>query len=150
MFAESLHEKAPQLALVCFLGSDWDFYHTRGIEIFQHHRSIYKPMHPNAISGIIEQLSSIQMKTGDTPPSFKLQIELLNKCLPRDIAYKPALLAHVAYKGLNKTCYSSFQENVCNRLNGNKRVDTSWFIPRPQDFQEHGTQRVDSRTYSDS
>jgi hypothetical protein len=77
-FAESLHEKAPQSALVDFLGSDRDFYRTRGIEMFQRLRSIYEPTHPNAISGIIEQLSSIRMKTGETPYSFKLQIELLN------------------------------------------------------------------------
>jgi hypothetical protein len=123
-FAESFHEKAPQSALVDFLGSNRDFYHTRGIEMFQCLCSFYKPMHLNAISGIIEQLSSIQMKTGETPYSFKLQIELLNECLPKDVAYTPALLAHVAYcmyKGLNKTCYSSFQENV---RNGNKCVET--------------------------
>jgi hypothetical protein len=52
---ESLHEKAPQTALVDFLGSDRDFYRTRGIKMFQCLHSIYKPMHPNAISsGIIQ------------------------------------------------------------------------------------------------
>jgi len=120
-FAESLHEKAPQSALVDFLGSDRDFYRTRGIEMFQRLRSIYEPTHPNAISGIIEQLSSIRMKTGETPSAFKLRIELLNERLPKEVAYTPALLAHVAYKGLDKTRYSSFQENV---RNGNKRVET--------------------------
>jgi hypothetical protein len=73
-FVESLHEMAPQLALVDFLGSDRDFYRTQqGIKMFQCFHSIYKPMHPNAVSGIIEQLSSIRMKTGEeTPSAFKL------------------------------------------------------------------------------
>jgi hypothetical protein len=35
--------------------------------------------------------------------------------------YTPALLAYAAYKGLDKTRYSSFQENI---QNGNKRVES--------------------------
>jgi hypothetical protein len=120
--SESFHEKAPQLALVDFLGSSWDFYHTRGIKMFQRLCSIYEPMHPNAISGIIEQLLSIWMKTGETPSMFKLQIDLLNERLPKVVVYTPALLAHAAYKGLDKTSYSSFhQENVQNE---NKSVES--------------------------
>jgi hypothetical protein len=118
---EALHETAPQTALADFLGSARDFYRTRGIEMFQHLRQINEPTHPNAVSGIIEQLSSIRMKPSETPSAFKLRVELLNERLPAEVAYTPALLAHAAYKGLDKTRYSSFMENI---RNGNKRIES--------------------------
>jgi hypothetical protein len=52
---------------------------------------------------------------------YKLRIKLLKECLPRDIAYTPALLAHTAYKGLDKSCYSEFQANICA---GNRHIET--------------------------
>jgi Reverse transcriptase (RNA-dependent DNA polymerase) len=120
-FAEALHEKAPQTALADFLGSARNFYRTRGIEMFQRLCQINEPTHPNAVSGLIEQLSSIRMLPSETPSAFKLRIELLNERLPTEVAYTPALLAHAAYKGLDKTRYSSFQDNV---RNGNKRIES--------------------------
>ena len=101
-FAEALHEKTPNMAMADFLGSARNFYRTHGIEMYQRLCSIYEPTHANAVSGIIEQLSSIKMKATEKPSEFKLRIELLNERLPTSVAYTLALLAHIAYKGLDK------------------------------------------------
>jgi hypothetical protein len=94
-FAEALHKKAPHIAMADFLGSARDFYCTRGIEMFQRLHHINKPTHPNAVSSIIEQLSSICMLPSETLSAFKLCIELLNERLPVEVAYTPALLAWI-------------------------------------------------------
>jgi hypothetical protein len=106
-FTEALHEKTPNTAMADFLGSARNFYRTHGIEMYQHLCSTYEPTHTIAISGIIAQLSSIKMKATETPSELKLRIELLNECLPPMVVYTPALLAHIAYKGLDKGRYGS-------------------------------------------
>jgi hypothetical protein len=118
---EALHEKAPQIVIANFVGSAPDFYHTRGIEMFQRLHQINEPTHPNVVSGLIKQLLSICMHPSKTPLAFKLCIELLNEHLPVEVAYTPALLTHTAYKGLDKAHYSSFQDNIWN---GNKCIES--------------------------
>ena len=120
-FAEALHAVVPHTAMADFLGSQRDFYRTRGIEMFRRLRSIHEPTHAGAVTAIIDQLTSLRMGPTETKSAYKLRVELLNERLSRNVAYTPALLAHAAYRGLDATRYSAFQLNV---RAGNKRVET--------------------------
>jgi hypothetical protein len=120
-FAEALHAVVPHTAMADFLGSQRDFFCTHGIKMFQCLRTIHEPTHAGAITAILDQLTNFSMGTKETPSMYKLRIKLLNEWLPCEIAYTPALLAHTAYKGLDKSRYSKFQANV---RAGNRRVET--------------------------
>jgi hypothetical protein len=120
-FAEALHEVVPHTAMTDFLGANRQFYRTKGIEMYQRLCEIHEPTHATAITAILEQLSTIRMDMKETPSAYKLRVELLNERLPREVAYAPALLAHVAYKGLDANRYGDFQKNV---RAGNKNVET--------------------------
>jgi hypothetical protein len=121
-FAEALHAVVPHTTMADFLGSQQDFFCTRGIKMFQRLRTIHEPTHAGAITAILDQLTNFSMGTKETPSMYKLRIvELLNERLPCEIAYTLALLAHMVYKGLDKSRYSEFQANV---RAGNQRVET--------------------------
>lgn len=104
-FAEALHAVVPHLAMADFLGANHNFYCTKGIEMYQRFCYIHEPTHPTAITSILDQLMTIHMALTKTPSAYKLRIELLNEHLPAKVAYAPALLAHVAYKGLDPNRY---------------------------------------------
>jgi hypothetical protein len=120
-FTKALYAVVPHTAMADFLSSQRDFFHTRGIKMSQRLRTIHESTHAGAITTILDQLTNFSMGTKETPSMYKLRIELLNKRLPHEIAYTPALLAHTAYKGLDKSHYSKFQANVRAR---NQRVET--------------------------
>jgi hypothetical protein len=120
-FAEALHAVVPHTAMADFLGSQRDFYRTRGIKMFRRLCTIHEPTHPGALTAVLNQLNNIRMGLTEKPADYKLRIELLNMRLPKRSRYTPALLAHTAYKGLDPDRYAAFQANV---QAGNKRVDT--------------------------
>jgi hypothetical protein len=120
-FSEALHAVVPHTAMADFLGSQRDFYCTRGIEMYQRLRTIHGPTHAGAITAILDQLTNFSMGTTETPSMYKLRIKLLNEWLPHEIAYTQALLGHTVYKGLDKSRYSEFQANV---RAGNRRGET--------------------------
>jgi hypothetical protein len=120
-FAEALHKVLPPKAMVEFLGSEREFYCTRGIEMYQRLLQINEPSHAGALTTILEQLSSFRMEPTETAAEYKLRLELLHRRLPEKLAYNQALLAHTAYSGLDPQRYAAFQFNV---QTGNKSIET--------------------------
>jgi hypothetical protein len=121
LFAEALHAVLPNRAMAEFLGSQRDFYRTRGIEMFQRLTQIHEPRHAGAMTSILQQLSNFSMTPDERPVDYKLRLELLHSRLSEELRFSQGLLAYTAYKGLDPLRFKLFKDNV---KAGNKSVET--------------------------
>jgi hypothetical protein len=82
------------------------------------------------------------MEKNETPSEYKLHIKLLNERLPHHMSYTPALLAHIAYKGIDSARYSDFQKNVwCGNKNINSLTD---LFTELETFDHHSLKTTDN------